>query len=177
MMDDQTTLGLLSRIHRAGLALLLAGVTQIASAQLTVEIGGAGSQQYPVALLGFSGDNADEISAVVRSDLTKSGLFRLISDAQKPDYAQTPNISALRSAGADAVVWGTLSKIGGGFELRLRVQDAVRNVPLDSGVMALRAEPRFAGHQIADRIYEKITGQKGFFTSRLGYVTPGARRG
>jgi TolB protein len=171
MMDAQTTLGLRSRLRRAGLGLLLLAVAGAASAQLTVEIGGAGSQQYPVALLGFTGDGADEIGAVVRSDLTKSGLFRLIADPQKPDYTQLPNISALRSAGADAVVWGTLSKNGGAYELRLKVQDAVRNAPLDNGVMALRADARFAGHQIADRIYEKITGQKGFFTSRLGYVT------
>jgi TolB protein len=163
-------------LRRIGLGVLLCLTSAWAHAQLTVEISGAGSQQYPIALMGFTGDaSADEISAVVRSDLSKSGLFRLIADTQKTDYAQMPNINALRSSGADAAIWGTLSKSGAAFELKLKIQDTVRNQPLDNATMTLRAEPRLAGHQIADRIYEKITGHKGFFTSRLGYVTHLAR--
>ena len=122
--------------------------------------------------MGFTGDAiADEVNAIVRSDLSKSGLFRVLPEAQKTDYAQSPNIAALRSAGADTIAWGTLNKVGAGLEFRLKLQDAVRNSELDNAILTLRAEPRFAGHQIADRIYEKVTGQKGFFTSRLAYVT------
>ncbi len=162
----------LRTVRRIGWAIALMLASACACAQLTVEIGGAGSQQYPIALMGLTGDGAaDEISAVVRSDLSKSGLFRLIADSQKTDYSQTPNIAALRAAGADAVAWGTLSKNGNTFELKLKIQDAVRNTSLDNAVITLRSDARFSGHQIANRIYEKITGQKSFFTSRLGYVT------
>jgi TolB protein len=169
---SKTPFALIARSSVLGVVFALALACSGAWAQLTVEIGGAGSQQYPVAVLGFAGDPAaDEISAVVRSDLSKSGLFKLIADSQKTDYAQTPNINASRSAGADAVAWGTLTKTAGVFELRLNIQDAVRNTPIDNAVMTLRSDARSTGHQIADRIYEKITGQKGFFTSRLAYVT------
>jgi TolB protein len=172
MMITATHLTLSYKLRRVGMGVLLTLASSLSWAQLTVEIGGSGSQQYPVALLGFVGDaSTDEISAVVRSDLSKSGLFRLLPDSQKTDYAQTPNIAALRSAGADAVAWGTLTKISGGFELRLKLHDTVRNTALDNATITLRSDARFAGHQIADRVYEKITGQKGFFTSRLAYVT------
>lgn len=172
MMITATNLALTSKLRRTSLGLLLALASGLACAQLTVEIGGAGSQQYPVALLGFAGDAAaDEIGAVVRSDLIKSGLFRLLPDSQKTDYSQSPNIAALRSAGADAVAWGTLSRVNNGFELRLKLQDTVRNTVLDNATITLRSDLRLSGHQIADRLYEKITGQKGFFTSRLAYVT------
>jgi TolB protein len=143
-------------------------------AQLSVEIGGSGSQQYPIAVLGFTGvAAADDIAAVVRSDLGKTGLFRLLPNlaAQKTDASQMPNMPTLRSAGADAVVWGTLDKSAKGYELKLRIQDAVRNVALDSVSLGMRSDTRFAGHQVADRIYEKLTGKKGFFTTRLAYVT------
>jgi TolB protein len=172
MIITATNFVLFSKLRRTFLGLVLATVTPLTWAQLTVEIGGAGSQQYPIALLGFAGDAAaDEMSAIVRSDLNKSGLFRLLPDTQKTDYAQTPNVVALRSAGADTVAWGTLNKVNGGFELRLKLQDTVRNTMLDNTAITLRSDVRFAGHQIADRLYEKITGQKGFFTSRLAYVT------
>jgi TolB protein len=157
---------------RVGLGFLFVAVASVAHAQLTVEIGGAGSVQYPIALIGFSGDAlADEVSAVVRSDLTKSGLFRLVPASQKTGYAQTPDFAALRSAGADTAAWGSLSKNGNAIELRLKLHDVVRNMPLDNVTLSLRGDARFAGHQIADRLYEKITGFKGFFTSRLAYVT------
>jgi TolB protein len=162
-------------LRRVGLGLLLAVASSLSIAQLTVEIGGTGSQQYPIAQLGFVGDAvADELSAIVNNDLSKSGLFRLIPAAAgsaKTDYTQTPNTTALRAAGADAAVWGTLQKVGAAYELRLRIQDTVRNAAIDNAVVTVRSDVRFAGHQIADRIYEKITGQKGFFTSRLAYVT------
>ncbi len=166
---------LFKSLRQASLGLLLALLSALSAAQLTVEIGGSGSQQYPITQLGFVGDAAaDELSAVVTNDLSKSGLFRLIppmAGSAKTDYTQTPNISALRAAGADVAVWGTLLKVGAGYELRLRIQDTVRSSVIDDALVTVRSDIRFAGHQIADRIYEKITGQKGFFTSRLAYVT------
>ena len=81
-------------------------------AQLSVEIGGNGTQQYPVAILGITGGTvADEVTTTLRNDLTKTGLFRLISVGTlqpKTDVQQTPSIADLRNAGADFVVWGTV---------------------------------------------------------------------
>ncbi len=146
--------------------------TSGAWAQLNVEIGGSGLQQFPVALHAFSGDAAsEEFTSVVRNDLSKSGLFKLIDAAGKLPDTQQPAATQLRSLGADAVVWGTVVRSASGFEVRLRVYDTVRNVSIDSVNLQLRNDTRFSAHQVADRIYEKITGFKGFFTSRLAYVT------
>ena len=156
----------------AALAMLLAVHSPAALAQLTIEIGGSGSQQYPIVLMGFTGDAAaDDMSAVVRSDLSKSGLFRVLPDTQKLEYSQTPNLAALRAAGADTVAWGTLSKFGEDYQLKLKLQDTVSSAVLDNVVMTLKSGVRFSGHQVADRLYEKISGYKSFFTTRLAYVT------
>ncbi len=144
-------------------------------AQLSVEIGGNGTQQYPVAILGITGGTvADEVTTTLRNDLTKTGLFRLISVGTlqpKTDVQQTPSIADLRNAGADFVVWGTVVSTANGHDIQLRIQDAVRDTPLESISLNIQANTRFAGHQIADYVYEKITGQAGFFTTRLAYVT------
>jgi TolB protein len=167
---SNTLAPLVNRLLALTACLLL--TAQPAHAQLSVEIGGAGSQQYPIAVLGFTGDaSADAVIATVRSDLSKSGLFRVLPDVQKVAAADTPDIAALRSAGADAASWGTIVRVGNRYELKLQIHDTVRNTVIDNAVMNLGGEQRYAGHQIADRIYEKITGFKGFFTSRLVYVT------
>ena len=154
-----------------------------AQAQLSIEIGGVGAQQYPIAVLGFVGASgslgdarADEITATVRSDLSRSGLFKLIQTSQKLAETSDAPISELRSTGADTVAWGSIARLADGrIEARIKLQDTVRGTLLDNSVLTMRADPRFAGHQIADRLYEKITGQKGFFTARLAYVTQLAR--
>lgn len=142
-------------------------MTMPSIAQLSVEIGGSGIQQYPIALLDFSdGSVANQLTNVVRNDLSKTGLFRLISIGNSP-----VNISNLRSAGADFVISGTVSSLANAHTIHVNIHDAVRNIALDSINLTIRNDIRFAGHQLADYIYEKITGKAGFFTNRLAYVT------
>jgi TolB protein len=163
-------------IHRMALKVMwtsaFAVISTASLAQLSVEIGGSGTQQYPLIILGFTGGAAaDDVTAIVRSDLSKTGLFRLLPNTQKIDASQTPDVNALRTQGADMAAWGTLTKTVTGYAFKLRIHDVVRNVSVDSVNLGMRHDARFAGHQIADRIYEKITGRKGFFTTRLAYVT------
>ncbi|MBV2193579.1 MAG: Tol-Pal system protein TolB, partial [Azonexus sp.] len=73
----------MSRISRRiflAVALCAAGLAQ---AQLSIEITGAGANRIPVAIVDFPGDPAASrvITATVRSDLERSGLFKLIDHA------------------------------------------------------------------------------------------------
>jgi TolB protein len=162
----------LNSLARLSIVCLLGAALSPAWAQLSVEIGGNGVQQYPVAIHSFVGDAAsDEFTAVLRSDLTKSGIFKLIDAGGKLADTQMPALANLRAAGADAVVWGGVTRNASGFEMRLRIHDTVRNTVIDNIALQLRSDARFSAHQVADRVYEKVTGYKGFFTSRLAYVT------
>lgn len=164
----------------AGLKALLVSAVLAASfaanAQLTVEIGGAGVQLIPVSIVGFAGDPiGEEIAATVRSDLQRTGLFKLVEPpaaSARPSETGTPPIAELRRAGVDAVSWGGIYRTADGkLDVRLRLQDTVRNASLDTTTLTLRADAKLAGHAVANRIYEKLTGQKGFFLSKLAYVT------
>lgn len=155
---------------------LALAATSLAHAQLTVEIGGAGVQQTPIAILPFSGDaGLDEVATTVRNDLQRTGLFKLMDAGQAgqrlSETAAIPN-QELRRAGIDAASWGGIYRTADGrLDIRLRLQDTVRGTLLDSVNLVVRGDAKLAGHTIANRIYEKLTGQKGFFLSRLAYVT------
>ncbi len=68
--------------------LLISLFSQNLHAQLRVEISGVGSQQYPIAIATFTGDmagaNPQDIASIVRSDLQRSGLFRVIDIGPSP---------------------------------------------------------------------------------------------
>ena len=144
-----------------------------AQAQLRVDISGAGAQQYPVAIADFSGDGAGaQIAEIIRADLTRTGQFRLISTAGTPlTYATPIAYDEWRKRGADFLAYGTVTRNGDRFEIKYRLGDTVKRGSLDEiTIVGSEKELRRMSHQIADRIYEKITGIRGVFSTRIAYV-------
>jgi TolB protein len=164
---------------------LLVGLTAaVASgplpAQMTVEITGVGSQQYPIAVASFKteGTAPQDVAAIVRADLTRSGQFRMV-DAGDSALAEDERVDLgqWRARGADTLVVGSVSQLADGrFDVRFRLYDNVKNSQLDGlGYVAPAAELRLTAHRIADRIYEKLTGDKGVFATRIAYVVEFSR--
>jgi TolB protein len=156
------------------LVLLLSFGLQQAHAQLRVEISGSGAQQFPIAVVNFAGDAPpQDIDEVIRADLTRSGLFKVVDagNAALPETAVL-NFNEWKAKGADAVVIGSVQKLANGsFDVRYRLYDAVKQTQLDALAYAPTPDNlRLTAHQIADRIYEKITGDKGVFATRIAYV-------
>jgi TolB protein len=161
-----------------GLAAAFAG--RPVPAQMTVEITGVGSQQYPIAVAAFKTDSAvpQDISEIVRADLARSGQFRMVDPGSAPvaedDRVDLPQ---WRSRGADTLAVGSISHLADGrFDIRYRLYDSVRNTQIDGvSYVAPVAELRLTAHRIADRIYEKLTGDKGVFATRVAYVVEFSR--
>jgi TolB protein len=153
-------------------SLLLVGVS--AHAQLRVDISGTGAQQFPVAIADFSGDPAGRlISEVIRADLTRSGQFRLINTTGAELKVDTPiAFDEWRTRGADYVAYGSVTTAADGrYEVRYRLADTINKSELDGVAFSgSDRELRRIAHQIADRIYEKITGVRGVFATRIAYV-------
>jgi TolB protein len=145
-----------------------------AHAQLRVDISGTGAQQYPIAIVDFSGDAAGaQVAAIIRADLTRSGQFRLISPAGTTLTYTTPiAYDEWRTRGADFLVYGTVTRSAEGrYEIKYRLGDTVKRGTLDEMTFeGTDKELRRLSHQIADRIYEKITGIRGVFSTRIAYV-------
>jgi TolB protein len=155
-------------------AMLLLAVPFASHAQLRVDISGTGAQQFPVAVADFSGDPAGRLIAeVIRADLTRSGQFRLINTTGAQLSVDSPiAYSEWRTRGADYVAYGSVSQPSSGqYDIKYRLVDTINDRELDGvAYTATDKELRRIAHQIADRIYEKITGIPGVFATRIAYV-------
>lgn len=156
-------------------AAALASLALSAQAQLSIEITGAGASRFPVVIPLFENESQlpRGITDVVRADLERSGLFSLVDIGPQvlPDSV-APDLAGLRGRGADAVLTGTVSPSADGrYLVRFRLFDTQKNSEI--GGMALPMAPaqnRAVGHKIADFVYEKLTGQPGYFATRIAYV-------
>ncbi|HLX81267.1 MAG TPA: Tol-Pal system beta propeller repeat protein TolB [Burkholderiales bacterium] len=158
-------------------AVLLCLSAVAANAQLSIEITGAGAQRIPIAIVPFAGEGAlpTSISGVVRADLERSGLFRPLEVpplSPPPTEASNVNYAEWRSRLADALVLGSVAaRPDGRFVVRFKLFDTVKGADLSGVEYTLsREQARTTAHRIADFVYEKLTGEKGVFSTRIAYV-------
>ncbi|MBL8430953.1 MAG: Tol-Pal system protein TolB [Dechloromonas sp.] len=147
----------------------------LAHAQLSIEITGAGANRIPVAIANFAGDPAaaQVVTATIRADLERSGLFKLVDPGGAPLDENSPvNFGDWKGRGADALAAGSLARgANGRMEARFRLYDTQKQAALGGAVYVTGNDQlRAAGHRIADYIYEKLTGEKGVFSTRVAYV-------
>jgi len=155
-------------------------VAHPARAQLRVDIAGVGATQYPVAVADLAGDAPGAMVAqIIRDDLTRSGQFRLINTTGSVlDLTGDPDFDLWRSRGADYLTLGavTQSPINGQYVVHYRLQDTLRRNQLDEiTYTGSERDLRRMAHQIADRIFENITGVRGVFSTRIAYVLQNAQ--
>jgi len=170
--DNSTTM--LRYLLSIFLALISLGV----HAQFRVEVSGVGMTQVPIAVATFRGDEVapQKIAAIVSADLERSGQFRNIDTGGAVlDENSRPDMSTWRQRSADALVTGSVTRLADGrFDVRVRLWDVVRNQDMGGQSHAVAAHDlRLAAHRIADFVYEKLTGDKGAFSTRIAYVTKG----
>ena len=152
-----------------------------AMAQFRVEVSGLGAAQLPIALPALRGEATavHKISAIVRADLERSGVFRSVDAAGVAVDETSPlNASLWRQKGADFAVAGSVLALANGtYDVRFRLWDVVRSADLGGQSYAVPpSDMRLVAHRIADFIYEKLTGDKGVFATRIAYVTRTAQR-
>jgi TolB protein len=153
-----------------------------ALAQFRVEVTGVGLTQLPIAIAPFRGeaDLPQKIAAIVQADLERSGQFRAIDPAGATGLDETsrPDLSPWRQKSADALAVGSATRLADGrYDVRFRLWDVVRTQSLAAdGFVVVAADLRLAAHRIADMIYEKLTGEKGVFSTRIAYVTKAGSR-
>jgi len=120
-------------------------------------------------------DIGSEISIVVENNLRKSGLFNPLnkdSFLQKPDIAHLkPRFEDWALIKAQALITGKVTFV----DEKLRVEFRLWDVLAAKEMMALAfttvpSNWRRVGHIITDKIYKRLTGEKGYFDTRIIYV-------
>lgn len=147
-----------------------------AHAQFRVDVSGVGLTQVPVSIVAFKGEalSAQKISAIVAADLERSGQFRHIDAGPVAlDENTPPDMSAFRQKAVDAMAAGSVTRLADGrFDVRFRLWDVVKGSNLGGKQYTVVAPSlRTAAHNISDYIYEKLTGEKGIFSTKIAYVT------
>jgi TolB protein len=170
VIDRRRSLGVL-----AGAGLLATPVGQ-AWAQFRVEVSGVGLKQIPFAIAPFrlaGAPSGVDVPAIVRADLERSGLFRMVHGGTEVlDENARPDLGLWRDRTVDALVTGSVSRLADGrFDVRFRLWDVVKAQDLGGVSFPVsQADLRLAAHRLADQVYEKLLGHPGVFSTRISYV-------
>src|SRR6185436_11465437 len=166
------------------LFLLLAACAAFAArAQLTIDITTTGGRQVPIAVMPLAGDNAQpqSVGEVVGADLARTGLFKLVNTAGVTPLPTEPsqvNFPDWTARSAEALVIGKIEPATDGrVEVRFRLFDVAKQSQLASySYVVAPAQLRATAHRIADVIYERLTGDKGVFSTKITYVVKRGKR-
>ena len=149
-------------------------------AQFRVEVSGQGATQLPIAVPEFRDEPRapQPISAIVRANLERSGQFQMVDTTGATGFSElsSPAFAEWRGKQADALAAGSVTRLADGrFDLRYRLWDVVAGKDQGGESQVVPADDlRLAAHRASDWIYQKLTGERGVFATRLAYV---AKRG
>jgi TolB protein len=160
-------------------ALWLVGTASAAHAELTIDITQGVSDPVPVAVVPFlrsvPADGGFDVAAVVQRDLDTSGRFRTMATADmlsKPTRSEDVLPAAWRAAGFDYVAVGRVTAAGTALIVECDLVNSLTGARMGTvRVGATAATLRKAAHQVSDFIYEKITGTRGAFSTRVAYIS------
>tara|TARA_R110000796_G_scaffold23846_2_gene68290 strand:- start:45125 stop:46495 length:1371 start_codon:yes stop_codon:yes gene_type:complete len=154
-----------------------------AQAELRIDITRGELKPMPIAVARFPGDGVAEteigqnMTQVISADLERSGLFSPINEKafiqSAASLAVNPNFAEWRAINAQALVNGrVVTEANGLLRVEFRLWDVLAENQM-AGV-AYRTQPnnwRRIAHKIADEIYKRITGESGYFDTRIVYVS------
>ncbi len=156
--------------------LLMTG--SIARAQVTIDVSGVSTTQIPIAIAGFTTEQAGntDVAAVIRSDLGRSGSFKLIDGMPPTSELASIDYATWRNKSVDALVTGSVTKLANGkYDVRFRLSDTLSQKAIENlSIVSTEGDMRATGHRIADIVFEKLTGEKGIFSTRIAFVSKGA---
>lgn len=159
------------------------GLAQAAQAELTIEITQGVDDPTPIAVVPFgwtSNAPSQDIAKIVSSDLRRSGLFEPLAASDmlsQPHVAKDVFFRDWKAVGSDYVLVGSIESSGSGVKVSYALMDVIKQQRVLSETLSTsEAQLRDVAHTISDRVYEKITGVRGAFATKILYVSAASRR-
>lgn len=147
------------------------------SGPIEVEIDQGVLRPLQIAVVPFSGDNGSQIAGVISGNLKRSGFFDPLNPASfietNLSLQNAPNFPQWTTIGAQAVLYGAVnSRADGRVDVGFRLYDPYRQCQLVSYQFTATSEQwRRIAHKISDVVYQRLTGESGFFDSRVLFVS------
>lgn len=167
-----------------GLAALVAPLVAVAqSGPLRIEITEGVIEPLPYAVPDFVGNGANaseiasQLSRVIAADLSGTGLFREIPASahisKVTDFGAPVKYADWKAVNAQALITGSVSVSGSRLTVQFRVYDVFAGGELGTGLQfaGSTAGWRRMAHKVADAVYSRITGEGGYFDSRVVFVS------
>lgn len=161
--------------------LLLAVIfSQPSLAVLSIKITQGIEDALPIAVVPFGwtgqGEPPERFEQVIGADLYRTGRFSplpVIDLPETPTEGSQIDFSNWRRLGVENIIIGRMqAQPGGGYLIQFQLFDVFKGVQLAGyRIPAQRNELRRTAHQVADIIYEKLTGERGAFATHIAYVT------
>ncbi len=148
------------------------------AAALRLDLNQGNFQPIPIALPDFvasgEAETARDVTQIIAANLQRSGLFVPIDPAayieRNPNF-DYPRFPDWRQINAQALVTGRLSPDAGRLKAEFRLWDVFAGQPLAGQSLSTSPENwRRIAHIISDLIYARLTGDKGYFDSRIVFV-------
>ncbi|MBM9596418.1 Tol-Pal system beta propeller repeat protein TolB [Roseitranquillus sediminis] len=166
---------------RVALVLLTALPAAAQQGPLRIEITEGVIEPLPIAIPTFTAETpaaeawARDITRLVAQDLIGTGLFREIpQDAfiSRPGFDAPVQYADWKAINAQGLVTGAVSLDGDRLTVKFRLYDVFAEQPLGEGLQfgASTATWRRVAHKVADQVYSRITGEGGYFDSRVAFV-------
>ena len=162
----------------AALLALLLPFAASAQQGLEIDIVGGNASAVPIAVVPMQGPATlqTDVAKVIAADLNRSGSFRSLPDkdiVERPSRKDEINFPTWSALNQDYILVGRVLDAGdGGFRVEYELFDVARKERLLGYALTARSNAmRDVAHQIADAVYEKITGIRGAFFTRIAYVT------
>jgi TolB protein len=165
------------------MVLVLPAMALAQSGPLRIEITEGVVEPLPYAVPDFVAESAgasqlaQQIARVVAEDLTGTGLFREVPReahiSQITSFGSPVQFADWKAINAQALVTGAVSEEGGRVVVKFRVWDVFAGAELGQG-MQFAGTPegwRRMAHKVADQVYSRITGESGYFDSRVVFVS------
>ena len=165
------------------LALVMCLVVTPAKAELQIDVNCSMRDPLPLAFPemiheGFwVGQYAGKIRSVVIADLERSGLFRIIPEnsyiQELTSVDEQPNFVDWKAINAHALVQSAVKEVNPNtLRVEFRLWDVyAENQLKGQSFTTTKDNWRRVAHVIADAIYERLTGEKGYFDTRIVYVS------
>jgi TolB protein len=161
---------------------LVCAIAAPAGAVTEVDITQGNLRPIPIAIAPFQGGGpeseglAEAVSGIVAADLERSGLFKPIDRAAFIERILNvdvpPRFRDWSAINAEALVVGQVTEAGGGqIKAQFRLWDVFSGRELKAEAFYTTSKSwRRIGHIIADAVYQRLTGEKGYFDSRVAFI-------
>ena len=166
----------------AAFALTCGGLAAPARAEIEVDVNRGDLQPLPIAVPALSGGQVGaDIAQVITANLESSGLFRPIDPAsfieKDLNVAVTPRFPDWKTINAQALINGAVTDEGGRLRVDFRLWDVFSEQQLLGLQFTASSENwRRIAHKISDAVYERLTGEKGYFDTRVAFVAESGAR-